>query len=213
MKYREDYRDVRHVLSFNDFQFTDVTEVARTEYTIFQPFPAKPEESPALYLGFAASRRTIRSVSTSSSTRSSGSARCPTDEAEIATTELDKYETMRRLAWESGQRVVWEYWDGREWEPLAVDDETQGFTQSGFVDFVGPDDAQKSIKFTEERFWLRARLEQGGYVKPPRIRMIVTNAVDAFNHETIRDETLGTSDGSPLQVFKFLRRARCSRTR
>ena len=31
-----------------------VTEVARTEYTIFQPFSAKPEESPALYLGFVA---------------------------------------------------------------------------------------------------------------------------------------------------------------
>jgi len=51
-RYREDYRDVRHVLAFNDFQYTDCTEVARTEYTIFQPFQAKPEESPALYLGF-----------------------------------------------------------------------------------------------------------------------------------------------------------------
>ena len=51
-RYREDYRDVRQCLAFNDFQFTDCTEVARTEYTIFQPFQAKPEESPALYLGF-----------------------------------------------------------------------------------------------------------------------------------------------------------------
>jgi predicted phage baseplate assembly protein len=35
--------------------------------------------------------------------------------------------------------------------------------------------------------------------------MVVTNAIDAFNHETIRNETLGSSDGSPLQTFKFLR--------
>ena len=35
--------------------------------------------------------------------------------------------------------------------------------------------------------------------------MIVTNAIDAFNQETIRDETLGSSDGSPLQQFRFLR--------
>ena len=62
-----------------------------------------------------------------------------------------------------------------------------------------------SSKFTEERYWLRARLEQGGYVKPPRVRMVVTNAIDAYNHETIRNETLGSSDGSPLQQFKFLR--------
>jgi len=64
---------------------------------------------------------------------------------------------------------------------------------------------------TEERFWLRARLEQGGYVKPPRIRMIVSNAIDAYNHETVRDEILGSSDASPLQQYKFLK-ARCSRT-
>jgi predicted phage baseplate assembly protein len=35
--------------------------------------------------------------------------------------------------------------------------------------------------------------------------MVVTNAVDAFHYETIRNETLGSSDGSPLQQFKFLR--------
>jgi predicted phage baseplate assembly protein len=52
---------------------------------------------------------------------------------------------------------------------------------------------------------LRARLEQGGYVKPPRIRMIVTNAIDAYNQETIRGETLGSSDATPMQQFKFLR--------
>jgi len=100
---------------------------------------------------------------------------------------------------------VLEYWGGREWEPLAVDDETTGFTSSGFSTFVAPDDWVASSKFTEERFWLRARLEQGGYVKPPRVRMIVTNAIDAYNHETIRGETLGSSDASPMQTVKILR--------
>ena len=205
LRYREDYRDVKYALSFNDFQFTDVTEVARTEFTIFQPFHAKPDESPALYMGFVGKPPNDPLGIYFALDEELGLGSLPTDEAEIATTELDKYETMRRLAWESGQRVVWEYWDGREWAPLAVDDETQGFTNSGFTIFIAPDDWVASSKFTEERHWLRARLEQGGYVKPPRIRMIVTNAVDAFNHETIRTETLGQSDGSPLQVVKFLR--------
>ena len=93
----------------------------------------------------------------------------PNDEAEIATAELDKYEAMRRLAWDGAQRVVWEFWDGREWEPLAIEDETRGFTTSGFTFFNAPEDWMISSKFTEERYWLRARLEQGGYVKPPRI--------------------------------------------
>ena len=204
-RYREDYRDVRHVLSYNDFQFTDVTEVARTEFTIFQPFQAKAEESPALYLGFVSKPPNDPIGVYFQLDEELGLGSVPSDEASIATTELSKYEAMRRLAWESGQRVVWEYWDGREWQPLAVDDETQGFTNSGFSTFIAPDDWVSSSKFTEERFWLRARLEQGGYVKPPRVRMIVTNAIDAFNHETILSETIGSSDGSPMQSFKFLR--------
>ncbi|MCX5747996.1 MAG: putative baseplate assembly protein [Proteobacteria bacterium] len=204
-RYREDYRDVRHVLTFNDFQFTDVTEVAHTEYTIFQPFQVKAEESPALYVGFVGRPPNDPLGLHFQLDEELGLGSLPSDEAEIATTELDKYETMRRLAWESGQRVVWEYWDGREWEPLVVDDETQGFTNSGFVTLVAPDNWTVLSKFTEERYWLRARLEQGGYVKQPRIRMITTNAVDAFNQETVREETLGSSDGSPLQTVRILR--------
>jgi hypothetical protein len=205
LRYREDYRDVKHALAFNDFQFTDVTEVAKTEFTIFQPFQAKPEESPALYLGFPARPPNDPIGLYFSLEEELGLGSLPTDEAEVATAELDKYEAMRRLAWESGQRVVWEYWDGRAWQPLSVDDESQGFTSSGFTFFIAPDDWMISSKFTEERFWLRARLEQGGYVKPPRIRQIVTNAIDAYNHETIFEEILGGSDASPLQQFKFLR--------
>ncbi|MDB4959473.1 MAG: hypothetical protein JWO36_7042 [Myxococcales bacterium] len=204
-RYREDYRDARHVLAFNDFQFTDCTEVARTEYTIFQPFQAKAEESPALYLGFVSRPPNDKLGLFFQLEEELGLGSLPTDEAEVATTELAKYETQRRLAWDGGQRVVWEYWDGREWEPLAVEDETQGFTASGFTFLVAPEDWMASSKFTEERFWVRVRLEQGGYVKPPRVKMVVTNSIDANNHETIRNETLGGSDGSPLQQFKFLR--------
>jgi hypothetical protein len=204
-RYREDYRDVRHALTFNDFQYQDVTEVARTEFTIFQPFSAKPEESPALYLGFISKPPNDAISMYFQLEEELGLGSLPSDEAEVSTSELDKYEAMRRLSWEGGQRVVWEFWDGKAWEPLSIDDETRGFTASGFATFIGPDDWVISSKFTEERFWLRARLEQGGYVKPPRIRMVVTNAIEAFNQETIRDETLGNSDGSPLQQFRLLR--------
>ncbi|HWO22730.1 MAG TPA: putative baseplate assembly protein [Kofleriaceae bacterium] len=204
-RYREDYRDVRYVLAFNDFQYTDVTEVARTEYSIFQPFQAKPEESPALYLGFGAKPPNDPLGIYFQLEEELGLGSLPTDEAEVATHELDKYEAMRRLSWETGQRILWEYWDGREWDPMSVDDETQGFTSSGFATFIAPDDWVMSSKFTEERFWLRARLEQGGYVKPPRLRMIITNAIDSYNQETVRDETLGGSDATPMQQFKLLR--------
>ena len=80
-------------------------------------------------------------------------------------------------------------------------DGTKNFTVSGFVDFVGPDDHQKTMKFTEDRYWIRARLEMGGYVKPPRIQRILTNTVESANVVTIRDEIMGWSDGSPIQTF------------
>ncbi|MCE9573716.1 MAG: putative baseplate assembly protein [Deltaproteobacteria bacterium] len=203
-KYREDYRDVRHALAFNDFQFTDITEVARTEFTIFQPFSPNSDESPTFYVGFPDKLPNDQISLYLQLEEELGLGSLPSDDSDVATTELTKYEAMKKLAWETQQRVVWEYWGGKEWEPLSVQDETIGFTGSGFINFVGPEDWAKCLKFTEERFWMRARLEMGGFVKPPRIKRILANAVDAYNQITILDETLGSSDGSPLQSVKLL---------
>ena len=63
------------------------------------------------------------------------------------------------------------------------------------------------MKFTEDRYWIRARLEMGGYVKPPRIARILTNTVEAANVVTVRDEILGSSDGTPIQTLRLLARA------
>jgi hypothetical protein len=204
-RYREDYRDVRHALAFNDFQFADITEAARTEYTIFQPFSPYADESPAMYIGFEQRPPNDAIGLYFQLEEELGIQSLPQDEAELQTTELDKYEAVRRAAFEQSQRVVWEYWDGKLWEPITVDDETHGFTSSGFMFFVAPDDWVMNSKFTEERFWLRARLEMGGYVRSPRVKRILTNLIDSYNHTTIRDEILGSSDGSPLQHFKLLR--------
>jgi len=204
-RYREDYREVRYAVAFNDFQYTDVTELARTEYTIFQPFTPTTDESPALYLGFADRLPNDLVGVYFHLDEELGLGSLPSDEAGVETPELDKLESMKKVAWESEQRVVWEYWDGKTWEPLAVTDDTHGFTASGFANFVGPDDWHKSMKFTEERFWIRARLEMGGYVRQPRIRRVLINVADAFHLETVRDETLGSSDGSPLQTVRLLR--------
>ena len=68
---------------------------------------------------------------------------------------------------------------------LVVNDGSKNFTESGFIDFVGPDDHEKCLKFTEDRFWVRARLEMGGYIKPPRVRRILQNTVEAANVRTI----------------------------
>lgn len=203
--YREDYREVRHAVALNDFTFTDFTENAKTEFTLFQPFNPTADESPALYVGFADKLPNDPIPVFFHMEEELGLGALPDSGTEVLTRELSKYSAQQRRIWENEQRVVWEYWDGKLWEPLAVNDGTSGFTGTGFVEFVGPEDWAKSMKFTEERYWLRARLEMGGFVKPPRVRRILTNAVDAHHHVTVRNEILGNSDASPLQSYKLLR--------
>jgi len=128
----------------------------------------------------------------------------PDDQAEVLTPELERYHAQRRATWEAEQRIVWEYFNGKTWTPLAVNDGTQGFTTSGFVDLVPPDDIAETTKFTEERHWLRARLEMGGYPKAPRVLRLLTNVVDAYHRTAFRDQILGSSDGTPLQTFSVL---------
>jgi len=201
---REEYRDTRHALAYNDFTYTDVTEVARTEYTIFQPFTPEADESPALYLGFAGQLGNEAHAIYFQMAEDLGPASLPTDASDVLTPELTRYAAERRAAWQGEQRVVWEYSTARGWETLAVVDGTHAFTASGFLDFVAPDNWITVRKFTEERHWLRARLEMGGFAKPPRILRVLTNLVLAHHHTTVSSEVLGSSDGTPLQSYSLL---------
>ncbi|HET6614060.1 MAG TPA: putative baseplate assembly protein [Kofleriaceae bacterium] len=206
-RYREDYCEVRTVLAENDFAFTDLTEEARTEFTLFQPFLPQADESPALYLGFDKKLPNDAASIYLHMAEDLGPGSLPTAQAgdPVAAGELAGYDAERLAAWESEQRVVWEYYCAKKaWQPLTVADKTSAFTSSGFVDFVAPDDWAPSMKFTEERFWIRARLEMGGYVKPPRIDRVLTNVVSAHHHVTLRDEILGSSDATPLAQVTLL---------
>ncbi len=202
--YREDYRDVRHVIVYNDFSYADVTEEARAEFRIFQPFSPNADESPALYLGFSDKLPNEAQSLYFQMEEELGLVADPDDVITPFVAELSQYNSERLAAWGAAQRVVWEYWNGKTWEPVAVNDQTEGFTTSGFVEFVGPDDWQVCLKFTEDRFWLRARLEMGGYVKPPRVKSLLSNVVRAHHYTTIHNETLGSSDATPSQTVRLL---------
>lgn len=204
-RYRENYRDVRHVLTFNDFTFNDVTEPARTEFTIFQPFTPRSDESPTMYLGYDKKLPNDAQTIFFKMDEELGFSSVTDEATDVLTAELSNYNAQQKSIWAMQQRVVWEYWDGATWEPLAVTDGTNGFTNSGFLEYVPPDNWALTMKFTEERYWLRARLEMGGYVRAPRVRTLLTNVVEAHNHLTIRNEILGSSDATPLQSYKLLR--------
>ena len=198
--YRADLQFVNHVLSYNDFRFRDHSGEAKQEYRPFQPFSAVPDEGPTLYLGLDGKLPNEPVSLYFQMVENIG----PRDEDRSNPEQLAIYYAKRDAILEAEQKVLWEYWDGNNWEPLVVKDGTKNFIESGFVDFVGPDNHEQSLKFTEDRWWIRARLEMGGYVKPPGIVRILQNTVAAANVITIRDEIMGSSDGTPIQAFHFV---------
>lgn len=199
IRYHTELDHIKYFLSYNDFRWRDHSEEEKNEYRPFQPFQAIPDEGAALYLGW--------------------DQKLPNEQVSIYLQFVDGnalamdfahqehlagYYAKRAAMWEPEQRVVWEYFNGRDWVQLVVNDGTKNFTESGFIDFLGPDDLDKTLKFTEDRYWLRARLEMGGYIKPPRIRRVLPNSVEAANVRTVYDEILGGSDGTPLQTYTLL---------
>ncbi|MEZ4433128.1 MAG: putative baseplate assembly protein [bacterium] len=197
-RYAEEETPVEHVLSYNDFAYFDHSLTSRTALKVFQAFEPSTEDSPALYLGFEAAfpNDPVRIYFRMSQKTSLEADRRHREYLREYYDERD-----RRLAAE--QTVVWEYWTGDSWADLSPRDGTRAFTESGFLEFVGPEDHKRSRRFGEVQYWIRARLEMGGYHEMPRITHILLNAVMASNQTTIRDEVLGTSDGTPNQVFQF----------
>lgn len=197
-RYSEEDQPVESVLTYNDFAYFDHSITSKTPLKTFQAFEPSTEDSPALYLGFEkALPNEVARIHFRMAEKTS------IEQDRRHAEHLREYYADRDRALAAEQRVVWEYWNGREWLDLAPEDGTRAFTESGFLKFIGPADWKPSKRFGEPLHWLRARLEMGGYHQMPRISQIMLNAVVALNHTTIRNETLGRSDGTPNQVFTF----------
>jgi predicted phage baseplate assembly protein len=102
--------------------------------------------------------------------------------------------------------LVWEYWDTRFWNSMSVDkDDSRAFTRTGHVYLEGPGDKLKKDvmgRVTDAPlYWIRVRLATNGYDATPQLSAVLTNTVSATQAQTVRDEILGGSDGTPGQTF------------
>ena len=207
IKFVEDDKPVQKVFTLNDFQYSDESDLAGSEGKRFQVFQPIADENPALYLGF----------------HGDDEGPFPNRPAGVHFELCEEYDDYRdpeyeeylaRKAEEFGtaftqeQRVVWEYSDGKKWVPLPVTDNTERFTQSGMLEFIGPKKfAWRRVKrFGDELFWLRARLEMGGYDRMPRVARVLLNSTRVVNHLTVRGELVGSSRGTPNQRFELGRK-------
>ncbi|MDR2588004.1 MAG: putative baseplate assembly protein, partial [Spirochaetales bacterium] len=155
-------------------------------------FVLERHEEPRLFLGF---RETFPAEGASVYIRIQGGDSSPAHNNSFGTPLFS--ETLP-----SGPRLInlaWEYWNGRLWTSLAVNDYTDYLHESGFIEFMPPPDMHTKKEFGKNLIWLRLRFVSGSFEKKPRITGILTNAVYARNAVSHTRETAGSGTGGPGQ--------------
>lgn len=157
--------------TLNNAVLTDVTATTRQGGDVFKAFLPIPCPAPAVYFGFDVPpvRGPIRMQFALGS----------------------KPEADERLPW-----IEWEAYvrKGGEWgwEALKTVDDTQSFTQSGLLQFVGPASLAPASMFGKTRTWLRAVNRDGKYGEDeadlPSVKAIHRNSVKAVQLRTIAGE-------------------------
>ncbi len=98
--------------------------------------------------------------------------------------------------------LSWEYWNGTDWTALAVNDFTDSFHESGFIEFASPSDIVPKKEFDKELYWIRLRFISGSFESQPEIQSILTNAVYARNTASYLNEVAGSGTGAPAQSIR-----------
>ncbi len=201
MKYAQVPFSVAKFVTYNDFNFKDQSDAIRQQHRLVQPFEPFKEENPAIYLAFSAAlpQKPVTVYFRMEEEEQAPDANMFVEEPFAEEGLSERKKKQQKMS----QRVVWEYWNGKVWASLYPRDETRNFTRSGAIEFTGPKDMQKKREFGSELYWIRGRLEMGSYSKSPWCIDLRTNTVAAINAETIRNEVIGYSDGTPDQTFKF----------
>jgi predicted phage baseplate assembly protein len=186
------------VQAFDGYAFTDATQENEAAAPGFHPFGGSAKDDGALLLGFAYPKEFPDQVElnlavwVSQDTGSAAAYRCGLPDTPVY----------------GPARIRWEYWNGVEWQALTLlKDETRALTRSGHIYLKTPAKGlmrRAAIgRVTEERYWIRGRLEAAQYERSPKLLAIRTNTVAARQAETVRDEVLGGSNGRRDQVFRL----------
>jgi hypothetical protein len=201
VKYSQVPYSVQNYVTYNDFNFKDQSDSIRVDLRLVQPFEPYKEENPAIYLAFdqVLPNKPISLYFRMEEEEEAPDADLFVDEPFPEEGLSEREERKKRQS----QRVVWEYWNGNNWTNINPRDGTRNFTQSGALQLIGPADMTPKREFGRELYWIRGRLEMGSYSKAPWCLDLRLNTTEALNAETIRNEVIGYSDGTPDQVFRF----------
>jgi uncharacterized phage protein gp47/JayE len=169
--------NVERVLAYNDFRYVERTEEAMWPGTTFTPFERVSDVTPALYLGF--------------------DKQPPVDQLGLY------FDVVEAPGSAAGPALTWEYFDGFQWRRTPAEDETGYLRRPGIVNVLAQADDTALARFGVALHWVRGRLKEDGPPGEPILTAIEANAVWASERHTLRDLPVGTSNGTPDQVFSL----------
>ncbi len=165
------------VRTYNDFQYQDRTYEAKWPGVTFPPFRLVSDVTPAIYLGF--------------------DKKLPVDDIGVYFDIVEKKGETR------GPALLWEYFDGSNWQELSFEDETRNLRLPGILSFIAAEDSAPLARFGTALQFIRGRLKEDGPPGEPTVNGIFPNSVWASQQRTLNDTPLGASSGLPNQVFRF----------
>ncbi|MBW4631788.1 MAG: putative baseplate assembly protein [Iphinoe sp. HA4291-MV1] len=196
------------IVTHNDFSF-------QVPSGSFEPFQRITDSQPTLYLGF--------SLPASRSSFPNSTLSIYFQLADIVYDPVYNPDLKPKNSSSSSQpRFSWEYWSkSNNWEKLQEQDDTQAFTHSGLVELLPPEDfvakvellppedffIKPNFNLQEKLYWLRVYKEPNTseYIVEPQLKKVLLNTTTAIQAVTIRNEILGSSDGTQNQIFRTTR--------
>jgi hypothetical protein len=164
-----------YVFAYNDFAYKNRTEDAIWPGTTFPPFERVADVTPALYLGL--------------------DKKPPVDQLGLFFDIVETSDTG------PGPALTWEYWDGLQWVRMPAEDDTGYLRRPGIVNVLAQSNDTALARFGTAFNWIRGRLKEDGPPGEPTFTSIHPNAVWASERHTLRDLPVGTSAGTPDQMF------------
>jgi len=197
IKYNMGVQQPVKLYSQSNFTVSDLgvvlSESSSEEKTEFSLFDISQDTLPALYLGFSGSF---------SKGNTSIYVKINDERSPRPKPERFSFFNEKILPRPSEKRLIdlsWEYWNGNTWSELNVNDYTDSFHESGFVEFITPPNMFEKNEFSKNLYWLRFRMVSGGFETQPEIMAVFNNAVYARNKTSYKDEIAGSGTGAPAQ--------------
>lgn len=166
-------------ITYNNLEYIDQTEASKIEDNFFLPFVKLEDKVRSLYLGFENSFK-------------GGPIKIFFAAKELTFTE------------ELKPKLEWTYSAKTEWNALDYQDNTEGLIKADILELLMDLDFSAQSRFGSRFYWIKGSLNEGKYEEFPLLDGIFPNTVWALQAGTIKDEILGSSDGTVNQKFSFL---------